>query len=1438
MRIEKAILTGLLGLIIHLPGFVAADELNFSHISTQNGLSQNTVRAIVEDKKGFIWAGTLDGLIRYDGYNIQTYRPHAGNPNSLPDHRIKDMFVDKNGYIWIKTYKNEFRCYDPVADSFYDYTPVDGNGQKVSFTNYYESSRGDIWLWGNYAGLLRVRKKEEGFSGTRFLHDADGEKSCCFLFEDSQGAIWAGGETGLYKITDAETPEAFHTEGNIPAFTCAAELNEKIYFTAAESKLMVYDMKRGSFEQIDYLAANVSFHTIATLSDSELLILTQSSGLLTFNIHTGQFGKPEWSGAQEISGDIRLITDKNKGLWIYNYSGLAWYYNHASGKIKQMRLIPENIAKTVDLERYFIFIDSKDLIWIATYGNGLFCYEPAKDMLTNYRNMPDKNSLTSDYLLSITEDTYGNIWLGSEYAGIIRIVKTPEYLRIIRPEAETSLGKNNNVRTICEDSHGNIWVGTKNGSLYIYDNSLTAGKCIGKNLNPYALAEDKKQRMWIGTKGNGLYLYDTGKNSEITRYKHDRNDPASLSNDMIFHVMTDTKDRVWIASFFGGGINLLNEYPGGKSTFTRFIQDEGDRSNIRCLYQDSRGMIWAGSRDGLIRFYPDELIENPEAYTLCTADANTPGSLSSNDIKTIYEDSDHTVWIGTAGGGINRFVCRTPEREEYFVSYTTENGLADNFVSGILEHDGCLWISSENGISRFDRKNEHFMTYHFSEKTYGNNFNENAFAKCRNGNMLWGSLDGLLLFNPDAFRPQKQSPPVSLTGIQIEGADDNKSIQKNTITYTDHIKLNYRQNTFTINFATLILRNPAKNRYTYILENYDKRWSAVTHLNMATYKNLPHGKYVFKVKGANHDGIWNDEITELRIIITPPWWKSVYAYAFYILLGLFALYTTFYIIRKFNRLNNAVNIEKQLTNHKLRFFTNISHEFRTPLTLIRGVIENLSEENNIPPAVSKQISVLSRNSDSLTRLIDQLLEFRKIQNNVLTLNLEETDIVDFTKEIYSGFQEIACRKHIDYIFTSETDSFPLFIDRKKIDKILYNLLSNAFKFTPDGGRIELTLAIDRKNESCSIHVKDNGIGIPKEKQHLLFSRFMQINLSSSGTGIGLSLVKEFAEVHKGKVGFENNPEGGSIFYLELPTAKETYKDANFISPSRPPDTAKNKAMPTPPAAHIRHETPAIDHAILSAYKMLIIDDNDDLRNFLTDEFSKYLSVDVAEDGKKGVLKAIELNPDLIICDVMMPEMDGFEVTKQLKKEFQTCHIPIILLTAHSSIEHQLEGIESGADAYITKPFSLKYIVKRVMKLIEQREQLKKRFAHDKTLDSSLITSTGKDKVFLERIESILEKQYADSEFTVEKFAALINMRRTIFYKKVKGITGFSPNELIKLKRLKEASLLILEGKLNVSEVAYKVGFEDPLYFSKCFKAHFNCSPSKYAHQTTCATHPS
>ncbi len=1402
------------------------DALTFQQISTKDGLSQNTVRSIISDQNGFIWAGTLDGLVRYDGTRFLTYKPGLGELNQISDPRIRNINEDKYGYLWIKKYDNSYSCYDPRKEQFLSFSFED-NIIPLAYTNYCETPSGVVWLWSDERGAICVKRNTNGIPEiSQMISDTSDSSSFLnirFIFEDAKGNTWFGSENSITRLDIDGNFKSFYNDRKLSPFRNYFESKKNIYFLTEKNLIFVYNKENAKFEQSLEAQGDYSFIDVASLDKDHLLITTKQNLVLKINVKTGDVSNDIAPFRNDFISAPRFIKDKQDGIWLYDKSGKVQYFNSESLKYAELELIKPKIAKIIDDARYNVLIDAKGRYWITTYGNGLFTYNPNTNSLNSYVYKKGLNSPASDYLLSIAEDKVGNIWIGSEYAGIIKVTQHKYRYSYVKPEESEFIGASNNVKVVYKDSDDQLWLGTKNGGLYVYDKDLKFRKSVKKGMNPYTIMEDDKGRLWIGSKGEGVYVLNRNTYKEIYHFTKQGRGSSSLASNAVFDIIQDKKGRIWIATF-GGGLELVVENTQGVK-FRKFFNDKGNVSFIRCLLQDSEGKIWVGSYGGLVSFNPDELLKNDNAYTLYAYNPGHPKGLNSSDVKTIYEDCENQLWVGTAGGGLNKLVKDSPDQQGEFVKYTVKEGLPSSIITSILESkDGVLWVSTENGLCHLDKTEDTFLTYRFSSDTYGNYYSENAGLVEQDGTMLWGTLDGLLVFNPEHIATNDFVPPVVLTDLylldqRIETYKENSPL-KHSISVVNKVVLDYDQRTFKIGFACLDLTDATQNKYSYMMEHYDEFWSQPGSDSYATYKNMPPGTYTFKVKGANADGQWSDQITTCTFVIKPPFWKTTSAYIgyFIILTGLMYVFIVFFI--RINKLNSAVRMEKQLTDYKLRFFTNISHEFRTPLTLIKGAIESLTDQQDLPEEAVKNVKLLQRNTSQMSRLIEQLLEFRKLQNNVLTLNLENTDINEFTREAYYVFKEIALQKNIDYKFVAVADKWEFYIDRNKVEKILFNLLSNAFKYTPANGKITCSISKDEETGNCVIAVKDTGIGIPKDKQDLLFSRFMQINFSSEGTGVGLVLVKEFIESHKGTVTYQPNPEGGCVFTVTLPTDKNVYKDARFVDTERESEIEDEKIEPKEDANVKRPIKP-------HNWKVLVIDDNYDIRQYLSDELRHHCQVEVAKDGKEGLEKAVEINPTLIICDVKMPEMDGLELTKRLKDNFETSHIPIVLLTAMSSDTMRLQGSESGADAYIMKPFSMKYLLSRVYHLIEQREMLKKRFSVDVEVKKGALSEAKKDQNFYDLINKIVDDNLNNPAFTVADFTEKANLSRTIFYKKVKGLTGYSPNELIKVKRMKKAAELLLEGKHNVSEVSWMVGIEDPFYFSKCFKAQFGCAPSKY-----------
>ncbi len=805
------------------------------------------------------------------------------------------------------------------------------------------------------------------------------------------------------------------------------------------------------------------------------------------------------------------------------------------------------------------------------------------------------------------------------------------------------------------------------------------------------------------------------------------------------------------------------------------------------------------------------------------------GYLLSKDIKCMLRDSKGRMWVGTSGQGISMCVPEGDYRNLSFEYYGIEDGLANNMVLTILEdREGKLWVTTEYGISRFDPDTHTFENFIFSAYSLGNVYSENTGCVSKDGKLFFGSNYGLVIITPEKIvNNTTLLPTVTFTSLLVNGIPahpgDIDSPLERAMAYTDEIKMKYFQNSLLFSFSTFDYSGKNGTKYTYRLDNYDKGWSTPSSLNFASYKNLAPGSYLLHVKACNGSGVWSEQETVLKITIAPPFWKTTWAFLIYAILIVVILYILYRVMHNINTLRNRIQVEKQLTDYKLMFFTNISHEFRTPLTLILGALEKL-RQGKIPKEMTYSLKIMDKSTQRMLRLINQLLEFRKMQNDKLALSLEETDVIAFLYEIFLSFGDTAESKNMEFKFLPSVATYKMFIDKGNLDKVTYNLLSNAFKYTPSNGKVTFSITVDEEKKQLVIAVADTGVGIPEEKRGDLFKRFMQSSFSSSSMGVGLHLTHELVNVHKGTITYQENEGGGSVFTVTLPTDPSAYEEKDFLIPHNillEEENDRHDAAFVEEAATTHSATP------LTKRKVMIIADDTDVREFLKEEISPYCEVVTASDGRSGLECARTYDADLIICDVLMPGMTGFEVTRKLKNDFDTSHIPIILLTAMNSPESHLEGVESGADAYITKPFSPKLLLARAFKLMEQREKLREKFSNAPNMVRPAICTSEKDKEFADKLQAVLEQQLGNTRFNIDEYASLMGLGRTVFYRKVRGVTGYSPNEYIRVIRMKKAAELLLENHYTVAEVSYRVGINDPFYFSKCFKQQFGVAPSVY-----------
>lgn len=1399
----------------------SATILHSRKIKTNDGLPSNTARGMYEDRQGFLWFGTINGLSRYDGNSFLNFQVGSNLPLqstgniTLADNRIYSLREDHNDCLWIRTMSEHYSCYDLRQGMFADYT---GKGLlKENYSESFVASNGDVWLWQDGNGAMRTRMdSKRDFQSVEYKVRNGNlpNNHVIFITENDQKQIWIGTAKGL---TIVNNDEATIINRNL-YFSYTFKYKGTIYFLTSNGTIYKYNASKKRLLPI----ASVGPSDVSGIVPlpHKCIILTANGGL-DYNPENNRI-TPNLELASVKEG--KTFTDNKGNYWIFNHSGHL-YQVKTDGHINDLWLIPAGQLAFIDFERYDVEEASNGIIWISTYGNGLFAYHPQTNELEHFMASVDENSiLSSNFLLGVMEDHSGGIWISSEYTGLIRLtVDNTEVTRIF-PTNSSLLDRSNTIRVLECTKGGDIIAGTRKGGLYTYDASLHK-KVNDQNLatGVYSVATDQRGQTWWGTRGNGLKIGDKW-------YRHSDADPSSLAHNHIFSIHCDRRGQMWIATF-GGGLDLAVPQKDGSYKFRHFLTGNYGNRMVRYITEDANGNLWIATGEGIVIANPDQLTRNPKAYHIFSY---TNGTFCINEIRCIFRDSKKRMWVGTAGGGLNLCTLSKDGNDLKYTQYTTSQGLVNNVIQSIQEDKyGRLWVATEYGISKFTPSLSAFENYFFASQTLGDVYSENCSCTLKDGRLIFGTNHGITIIDPGKFKDTHRASSVILTDLYVNGTrattDSEDSPLEQSLSYSKEIHLKYFQNSIRILFSTLNYSDNEQTKYMYYLENYEKNWSTPSSLDFADFKYLKPGTYILHVKASNGVGLWNNQETTLKIIVSPPFYASAWAIIFYILLFIGAAYTAYRLFWNFTRLQNRIKVEKGLTEYKLVFFTNISHEFRTPLTLMQGSLERLQRIPDLPQSILHPLHSLEKSMDRMSRLINQLLEFRKMQNGKLALSLEETDVIAFLREIFQNFKDAADQKQMQYHFISTVPSYTMFIDKEKLDKITYNLLSNAFKYTPSQGTIELTIHIDDDNaHQLRIEVSDTGVGIPKDKQKELFKRFMQSSFSGNSIGIGLHLTHELVLVHKGTISYKENDRCGSVFIVCIPTDKSVYQPKDFLVAGnvllkeQHEEEEEQRKYPISLASDDGNPNP------INKQKVLVIEDNEDIRQFLKEEIGNYFIVETAADGTAGFDKAKQCDPDLIVCDVLMPGMNGFEVTRRLKSDINTSHIPIILLTALSSEDKHLEGIEAGADAYIPKPFSSKLLMARIFHLIEQRAQLRKKFSNEPGTTHAVLCTSNRDKDFVDRLTVILEGNMADPNFTVDKFAQLMRLGRTVFYKKIRGVTGYSPNEYLRVMRMKKAAELLLSPEnFTVAEVAYKVGINDPFYFSKCFKSQFGIAPSVY-----------
>ena len=1393
MFLRSLIILSLLSLNLYSqPG-----EYKFEHLSIADGLSHNSVTSIIQDHKGFLWIGTIDGLNLYNGYNFRVFKADPFDSGSVSSNKITKLYEDSRDRLWIGT-RNGLNYFDWNSFSFREisFDKYRVEGEPVFVKAIYEDSDNNLWIGTYGMGLYLYDTENENLSQIPLEYsggniDEDLESMVSGIYEDSRGDLWIGtSRTGIFKMNRKNFAYEF--------------LN-----LDTENRLPENSMVKTIYE------------------DREGFLWVCSERLGVFRIRPG---------------DLKVQ-----------------HFEYSSGK----NSLSNNIVKD-------IFQDDQGYIWLATDGGGINILDPSTGDFRHLKyDVSDASSLSGNAIYTFYKDNRDILWIGT-FGGGINILdpnKKPFY-HFTQEESQPNSLSHPSVLSFEEDSEGLIWIGTDGGGLNLYDPETGEFKSYQYDpLNDYSLSsnavtsvyEDSFGNLWVGTFSGGLNLLDRS-SERFYNYQRDENEPLALSNDNVWVIYETRTKQLLIGTL--GGLNLLDR----KSM--KFIPLEPERhaaslrlERILALNEDSEGNIWIGSNQLWKLSLRDTSFEKVPLVI------NHDTLQWEYDVREIMEDSRGIVWIGTEGGGLLKY---NDERES-FTSYTVNDGLSNNAVHEIIEDDyGFLWISTNGGLSKFDIEEGEFRNYDKSDGLQSSQFSYSAGLKTSDGLLYFGGVNGFNRFDPAQIKDNKDIPPVIITDFRLFNRPvhigEKDSPLTDHISETEDLTLKHNQSVITFEFASLNYTSSQKNQYQYIMDGFEEEWNEVGSQRTATYTNLDPGEYIFRVRGSNNDGIWNKDGTSMKITILPPFWETKFAfflYGMFIILLLFS-FRRFAISRA--QMKNELrlkDLEKQkieeVNQMKMQFFTNISHEFRTPLTLILSPLEKLLHSDKADPVNNQLYRMMHRNAIRLLSLINQLMDLRKIEKGLMDLRLTRKDIVSFVNDIKTAFDELATEKRINFVFSSNIPNMEIWFDSDKTEKIVYNLLSNAFKFTSEGGKISVKVKLKtaeqiksrqtrkfRKREAIiqpsleagyiEISVKDNGAGIAREDQDKIFQRFYQVHDSNSkkrnsGTGIGLSLSRDLAKLHNGDLTLVSSPGKGSKFSLMLPIDHNYYSDEQFIKDNLlSVDQNELEIIPEEAYVHENESEKLLEDKSNEEHvsSVLIVEDNPDVRNFIRLNLEGDYNICEAEDGRQGIEMARKQVPDIILSDIMMPETDGIEMAKILCRDDICSHIPIIFLTAKTAEQNKLKGLETGVIDYINKPFNPQILALKIRNIIEKQQKNAERIRKSMLLEPHEVQVESMDEKFLKKAMEIVEDHISDSEFDVQQFVAEMGMSRSVLYRKLRAVTNQSANEFINLIRLKRAAQLLSKNTMNVSEISYMVGFNDPQYFSKCFRKQYGKTPSQYA----------
>lgn len=1356
---------------------------NYQFRNIQEATSKRAISTIIQDSNEFIWVGTDGaGLYRYDGVNYFEYDYNPKTSGSINSNFIYASYIDTNNNLWIGT--DEGLClYNPDLDNFSKINIEDaiakGFKQPITVKTIIQDNNGYLIL-GTYGyGLLKLNLKTLKVDILKSHIFENSNFQAKFTVKSKKGIIYLGTDHGLLEID---------VEGNIKQVFKDKFKREPI------------------LEQIESLVID---------SYGYLWVGTSANGLLKIKPETDNY---QFENYKITKNKILSITESSKGhiicgtendgLIVLNYNGeVAKQYLHS--KYDNYSLKSNSI--------WTLYEDKEQRLWLGYYNKGLGVFDKINNKFSAIESLVNnENSLQTSSVTAIAKDKSGNFLLSIDGGGLdIYNPTNKQFIHVNKNSENYYSGLNaNDFQTVFIDSNQNIWIGSWDHGIYFLKNGTTnfinynTSNTTGLKSNRiFSFSEDSKGRIWIGAFIKGLHYFDNVKQT-IVHY-----DAKSSSNTAITNA---------------------------------------DLSYIRKVFVDSDNIVWIGTISGL---YYIDLKNNPNLKVTSLKEdmfKNRTKHKSIQNILSIYESNNKIIWIGTDGGGLFSY----NKKDKEFLNYNDFPDFKEKSIRAIISDNyECLWVSGRLGLSKLDFKKNKSYNFNKDDGLLVNDFNNNAVFKDTNGDLYFGSYEGLNYFNPTKINIVEKASSLYFSDFKLFNKSLNPNVDSSplnkVISKTKSIVLNHKQSVFTIEYVGINYNYSKKNLYAYYLEGFEKEWNYVGNVRSANYTNIEPGKYTFKVKSANSDGSWNNTPLELEIEILKPWWKTYKAFFLYSILFLsFLVYINNMYQSRF-KAKQAVILEKDKLNQleklnakKLQFFTNISHEFKTPLTLILNPLEDILKIPNLPLQLKSKIITVYKSSDRLSKLIEELMDFNKLQFNKMLLKVKSVEVIEFTKEIISYFDQEKIQRNLSIHFETTEQKIQGWLDPKMLEKIIFNIISNAFKFTPDGGALFISieklegnnrLVIDNlKVASFAITIKDTGYGIPKKDLKRIFDRFYQVNSLNKvyygSTGIGLEVVKEFVELHKGTIQVESELGHGTTFKVLFPIGKEFFNADQIIEEVFEPRNNKSFLLDTSSNKNdddmlfIEKDNNG-NKDTARVHTLLIVEDNAELRNYLKQELSKTYKIITAENGKRGYELAVQKLPDIILTDVIMPVMDGLQLCKQIKADLKTSHIPLLMLSAKSMVNDRLEGIDSGADIYLSKPFDFDILKSSLAQLITSRQILFKKF-YTGVAKGGKDNITSLDNSFIQKVLNFIVENINDPQLNVDMLSDKVFLSRSQLYRKIKTLTGVSANELIRNVRLEKAQQLIIEGNSNINEISYAVGFASASYFAKCYKVKYGHLPTQ------------